>query len=191
MYIRDPNTTVTLGEQLQKHQLALPEYCRARTEIRNQIEKQVKYYNNLLCQKKARINEREDNKADFAIGDLVWLYVNPHVEAKKSRKFTTSWTGPYRIMMIISNTQIIIKDIYSKKMKTTHISRIKKVTNVRKPIENNKLRKKEKKLQTLGDFEVERIVDGRTDEQLFMRSYAKKECTKVRGHMAGSISPRK
>ena len=66
--------------------------------------------------------------------------------------------------MIIFNTQIIIKDIYTKKMKTTHISRIKKVTNARKPIENNKLRKKEKKLQTLGDFEVERIVDDRTDE---------------------------
>ena len=142
------------------YQQSIPEYCRSRTGVRNQIEEQVRYYNKLLLQKKARTKEEEVTK-DLTIGDLVWVYVHPKLENKKTKKFVTPWTGPYRIVMIISNSQIIVKDIYSKKMKAVHMTRLKKVKNAKKPT------KKEitQDPSELKSYEVQKITDNKIDDR--------------------------
>ena len=161
MYVRDPNNPVTFGEdQFKKYQQSIPEYYRERTNTRNKIEEQVRYYNELVLQKKARLKENESTK-DLAIRDLVWVYVKPKMENKKSKKFATTWTGPYRIALIISNSQIIVKDIYSKKLKAVHITRLKKVKNARKPTKETQ--RLEQSPTDLESYEVERIIDDRVD----------------------------
>jgi len=163
MYVRDPNNPVTFGEdQFKQYQQSIPEYCRERTSTRNKIEDQIRYYNELVLQKKARTKEDEPTR-ELTTGDLVWVYVKPIVEDKKTKKFATSWTGPYRIVLIISNSQIIVKDIYSKKLKAVHISRLKKVKDARKPIKEAK--EPRQNPTNLESYEVEKVIDDRVDNK--------------------------
>ena len=175
LHARDPNIPKLEGfnyEDLDEQPTDLESYCQKQRSLREKIEEQVKYYDELVAQTRIRTLEKKQIESRIKVGDLVWLYVKPSAKQKGDRKLTLPWRGPYRVALVISNTQVILKDLKHHKLKQpVHISRLKLYTSPQKPWKNQK-----KEFYTRNknqEWEVEKILDdGQNDD--------KTHCYKVR-----------
>ena len=123
----------------------------------------MRYYDELITQKRMRNLETNQKEATFKIGDLVWLYSKPSTLKKGSKKLSLLWKGPYKIALIISNTQVVLKDLeYHRLKQPVHISWLKCYTIPRKPW---KCEKDSRWIpgRDQNIYEVERILDDRVD----------------------------
>jgi hypothetical protein len=71
-------------------------------EIHSKIEKvyeEVRYYGDLIRQKRESENRKRNHKYSFKMEDLVWLYA-PKKKKKLSKKLIKPWIGPFKILEI-------------------------------------------------------------------------------------------
>ena len=166
LYARDPNTPLLEGfdyEDFPERTPSLEEYCQKKRDLRKEIEERVRYYDELITQTRMRSLEEKQKQPRLQVGDLVWLYTKPTSVQRGGRKLTLPWKGPYKIALIISNTQIILKDLKHHKLKQpVHVSRLKLYTSPRKPWKEAKTSLKDVMDK---EWEVERILDDDINEK--------------------------
>ena len=165
LHARDPNTPTLEGfnyEDFNEETSDLEKYCKSKRDLRERIEEKVKYYDELITQTRMRALENKQKEPRLKIGDLVWLYTKPIAMQRGGRKLSLPWKGPYRIALIISNTQVILKDLKHHKLKQpVHVSRLKRYTSPRKPWKDEKTPFKDEFDE---QWEVEKILDDVTNE---------------------------
>lgn len=71
------------------------------------------------------INDRKESGSNFAVGDLVWLYV-PSIRQGKTRKFSCLWRGPYTVTDKTSAVNYKIHLLGSTKSLVVHRNRLKR-----------------------------------------------------------------
>ena len=68
--------------------------------------------------------DRKVHSKPFAVGDLVWLYSSV-VPRGKSKKLHHPWTGPYRVITKLSDTDYRVKKLTgSRKLTVVHFNHL-------------------------------------------------------------------
>ncbi len=108
---------------------SLPEYVRniqrnialAQTHVNNRV--------NAAADQRDRINDMMQHPVKYVVGDEVYIYVLPKSDAKQelTRKLISPYQGPYRVTKIISDVAYQVEHIETKKKKSVHVSKMKKV----------------------------------------------------------------
>ena len=89
-------------------ELTMPKHLTQMTENTRQIHKHmIKNQNIAIARAEGQYSETE--KQPFLEDDLVWLFT-PIYQARKGRKFSSYWTGPWRIIKRISNLLFEIRN---------------------------------------------------------------------------------
>ncbi|MHB1799647.1 MAG: RNase H-like domain-containing protein, partial [Vulcanimicrobiaceae bacterium] len=178
MFGRDPNgmEDIAVEDDLEDNG-GISGYKQNLIGTMSRVYDEVKYFQNLVVQKRLRLTEQNRKKTDLKIGDLVWCF-NKKVSKGLSRKLKHPWKGPFRVMEFTSPVTVILQDLVSRKKKNpVHVSRLKKFQQPRKPnrnevqddIEDNveagweeeKKNVLKRKTQEDTSYEVEKILDKR------------------------------
>ena len=95
--------------------------------LSDRVEKVHQLARNKLAQaaeKQKRIYDLKQFHNSYKVGDQVWLY-SPVAKKGNCRKLHSKWTGPYRIIEVLSDVVLRIRLIGGTKDKVVHHNRLK------------------------------------------------------------------
>ena len=156
------NGLPTTMEEMEK-KVTREEYTDETIQRMKQVYEEVREINNKMVQKRIRESEKEAVMERYKEGDLVWLYGKVNQDTKK---FHIPWKGPFRIEQVISQWNVLLRNVANNKMKKspTHVSRIKRYVEPKRPSEikldlEEKIRE-DKRPEAMEDEEDDPIEDG-------------------------------
>lgn len=75
-------------------------------------------------EKQKRNYDLKQFKYNYKVGDLVWLFT-PAVKKGRTKKLSSQWTGPFKIIEILSDVVIRIRQKPNSQDKVVHHNRLK------------------------------------------------------------------
>ena len=98
------------------------------TQLQQQLQTAYEFVREKTGQKLERQKEFYDRKVHgkpFSVGDLVWLN-SPAIPRGQSRKLYSPWTGPYKVVTVISEVTYRIENVQARRQRmVVHFDRLK------------------------------------------------------------------
>jgi hypothetical protein len=107
----------------------LPEYVKSIQRNMALAQKHVKDRVNAAADQRDRMNDMLRHPVKYHVGDEVYVYQLPKSDGKNdiTRKLISPYQGPYRVTKVISDVAYQVEHETTKKKKSVHVSKMKKV----------------------------------------------------------------
>ena len=108
---------------------SIPEYVRNIQRNIALAQQHVADRINAAADERDRINDMMKHTVRYRVGDEVYIYLLPKSDAKNdvTRKLMSPYHGPYKVIKVISDVAYQVEHIETKKKKSVHVSKMKKV----------------------------------------------------------------
>ena len=119
-------------------EVPLPDYVRTLRHVLIEAYERVREHVGKAQERQEELYNRKVHGEPHKPWTLVWLF-NPAIPRGKAKKFHRPWTGPYCVLMRLSESNYCIQNISNHKIKVVHFDHLKPCpSDVRLPIKGHK-----------------------------------------------------